>query len=195
RHPLPEECHHQDRDDDHVHVDEERGLGGGRQQDALVLQVEAGHVDRTEGPDERLPEHAEIETTEPGEDEQSHEGPQGHPRERQEEGIDRTHGELGPGKRRAPQDGREQDEDHVRVAAANTTPNTIKLGFTISLTGQFNVEGTNSLRGIQTATQWLNDHGGVTVGGKSYNITLDYYDDQSQTSQIAPLYTRIVQQD
>jgi len=81
------------------------------------------------------------------------------------------------------------------VAAANTTPNTIKLGFTISLTGQFNVEGTNSLRGIQTATQWLNDHGGVTVGGKSYNITLDYYDDQSQTSQIAPLYTRIVQQD
>src|SRR5207244_10237698 len=55
------------------------------------------------------------------------------------------------------------------VAAANTTPNTIKLGFTISLTGSFNVEGTNSLRGIQTATQWINDHGGVAVGGKSYN--------------------------
>src|SRR6266566_6069219 len=81
------------------------------------------------------------------------------------------------------------------VAAANTTPNTIKLGFTISLTGSFNVEGTNSLRGIQTATQWINDHGGVAVGGKSYNITLDYYDDQSMMGQIGPLYTKIIQQD
>src|SRR5437899_12699572 len=44
------------------------------------------------------------------------------------------------------------------IAAANTTPNTIKLGFTISLTGSFNVEGTNLLRGIQTATQMINDH-------------------------------------
>ena len=81
------------------------------------------------------------------------------------------------------------------IAAANTTPNTIKLGFTIALTGSLNVEGTNSLHGIETATKWINDHGGVAVAGKSYNITLDYYDDQSLTTQIGPLYTRIIQQD
>ncbi|TLZ72270.1 MAG: hypothetical protein E6K14_07115 [Methanobacteriota archaeon] len=50
---------------------------------------------------------------------------------------------------------------------------TIKVGFTISLTGTFNVEGTNSLRGIQAAANWINSHGGVSVGGKLYNISLD----------------------
>lgn len=72
---------------------------------------------------------------------------------------------------------------------------TIKLGFTISLTGTFNVEGTNSLRGIQTAVSWINSHGGITVGGKTYNVSVDYYDDQSTTSNIVSLYTKIVTQD
>src|SRR5256712_5818101 len=73
---------------------------------------------------------------------------------------------------------------------------TIKVGFTISLTGTFNVEGTNSLNGIKTAADWINSHGGVSVGGKSYNISLDYYDDQSgPQGNIGPLYTKIIQQD
>src|SRR3989441_5815011 len=73
---------------------------------------------------------------------------------------------------------------------------TIKVGFTISLTGTFNVEGTNSLNGIKTAANWINTHGGVSVGGKSYNISLDYYDDQSgPAGNIGTLYTKIIQQD
>src|SRR2546428_10487498 len=73
---------------------------------------------------------------------------------------------------------------------------TIKVGFTISLTGTFNVEGTSSLNGIKTAANWINSHGGVSVGGKSYNISLDYYDDQSgPQGNIGPLYTKIIQQD
>src|SRR2546427_3273838 len=72
----------------------------------------------------------------------------------------------------------------------------IKVGFTISLTGTFNVEGTNSLNGIKAAANWINSHGGVSVGGKSYNISLDYYDDQSgPQGNIGPLYTKIIQQD
>src|SRR5213594_5002661 len=55
----------------------------------------------------------------------------------------------------------------------------IKVGFTISLTGTYNVEGTKSLAGIQAAASWVNDNGGVTVNGKAYNIALCYYDDQS----------------
>ncbi|TLZ73780.1 MAG: hypothetical protein E6K06_02095, partial [Methanobacteriota archaeon] len=51
---------------------------------------------------------------------------------------------------------------------------TIKIGFTISQTGNFNVEGTNSLNGIKTAANWLNSHGGIAVGGKLYNVSLDY---------------------
>jgi len=71
----------------------------------------------------------------------------------------------------------------------------IKVGFSIALTGNFNVEGAASLNGIKTATQWLNSNGGIIVNGKSYNITLDYTDDGSQTSNVVPLYTKLVQQD
>src|SRR6266704_1601709 len=60
---------------------------------------------------------------------------------------------------------------------------TIKVGFTISLTG------------TKTAANWINSHGGVSVGGKAYNISLDYYDDQSVSGNVATLYPRIIQQD
>jgi len=72
---------------------------------------------------------------------------------------------------------------------------TIKVGFTISLTGTFNVEGGKSLAGIKAAAKWINDNSGVVVNGKAYNITLDYYDDQSLSSNIVPLYTKIITQD
>jgi len=72
---------------------------------------------------------------------------------------------------------------------------TITVGFSISLTGTFNVEGTNSLNGIKTAAQWINSHGGVTVQGSTYNVSLDFYDDQSNSGNIVQLYTKIVTQD
>src|SRR5437867_8257334 len=83
----------------------------------------------------------------------------------------------------------------VFVLSQSSTPGTIKIGFTISRTGTFNVEGTNSLNGIQTATAWVNTHGGVTVGGKSYQLVLDFVDDQSDRNNIVPTYTQIVTQD
>jgi branched-chain amino acid transport system substrate-binding protein len=76
-----------------------------------------------------------------------------------------------------------------------TSGDVIKIGFSISLQGRYNVEGTASRNGINTAVQWVNEHGGVTVQGKRYNLTTVYYDDKSEQSDIGPLYTRIVQQD
>src|SRR6266508_2784066 len=72
---------------------------------------------------------------------------------------------------------------------------TIKVGFTIALTGRYTVEGTNSLRGIETAANWINSHGGITVQGKLYNISLVYYDDQSLQSNVVSLYSQIIEQD
>jgi branched-chain amino acid transport system substrate-binding protein len=72
---------------------------------------------------------------------------------------------------------------------------TIKVGFTISLTGTYNVEGTKSLAGIKAAASWINDNGGVTANGKTYNIALCYYDDQSSSSLIPSLYTKLITQD
>src|SRR5438132_3229549 len=72
---------------------------------------------------------------------------------------------------------------------------TLKVGFTISLTGRYNVEGTNSRNGIATAANWINSHGGITVQGKAYNVSLDFYDDQSLPGNIPNLYSRIIQTD
>src|SRR2546425_5323991 len=71
----------------------------------------------------------------------------------------------------------------------------ITVGFTISLTGTYNVEGSKSLAGIEAAACWINNNGGVTVNGKTYNIVLDYHDDASSQSNISPLYTSIITQD
>ena len=83
----------------------------------------------------------------------------------------------------------------VYVLSQSPTPGTIKIGFTISRTGSLQVEGTNSLSGIQTAATWVNTHGGVTVGGKSYQLLLDFVDDQSDRANIATTYAQIVTQD
>src|SRR5436853_7612065 len=60
----------------------------------------------------------------------------------------------------------------------------IKVGFTISLTGTYNVEGGNSLAGIQAAACWIHSNVGITGNGKTDNIILDYYDDASTSSNI-----------
>jgi branched-chain amino acid transport system substrate-binding protein len=72
---------------------------------------------------------------------------------------------------------------------------TIRVGFSISLTGTFNVEGTNSLNGLKTAADWINSHGGIAVGGKLYNVSLDFYDDQSASDNVRTLYPNIIQRD
>src|SRR5438876_1535284 len=83
----------------------------------------------------------------------------------------------------------------ARSPCASATSGNIKVGFTISLTGTYNVEGGKSLAGIQAATSWINDNGGVTVDGKARNITLDYYDDQSSSTLVPQLYAKIITQD
>ena len=83
----------------------------------------------------------------------------------------------------------------ARPPCASATSGNIKVGFTISLTGTYNVEGGKSLAGIQAAASWINDNGGVTVNGKARNITLDYYDDQSSSTLVPQLYTKIITQD
>ena len=85
---------------------------------------------------------------------------------------------------------------YLTMGSGTTPPSqrgTIKVGFTISQTGTFNVEGGKSLAGIEAATKWINDNGGVTVGGKVYNITLDYRDDGSVTTNLASQYASVIQ--
>ena len=61
---------------------------------------------------------------------------------------------------------------------------TVKVGFSISLTGSFNVEGAASLNGMKTATQWLNSNGGIIVNGKSYNMTIFFAERHKPSSHL-----------
>jgi len=88
--------------------------------------------------------------------------------------------------------------DRARPAESRVSPTqagTITVGFSISLTGKYTVEGTNSLRGLNTTEYWINTNGGITVGGQTYNVQLRYYDDQSDGQNIQTLYSTLVQQD
>ena len=71
----------------------------------------------------------------------------------------------------------------------------IVVGVAASQQGSFAVPGIAMLKGIRTAVQWVNTNGGVVVDGKTYNLTVVAYDDQSQPSNEAPLYTKMITQD
>ncbi len=86
------------------------------------------------------------------------------------------------------------------IASAATFPtsvsgNVIKIGMPISLTGKFATEGTQALCGAEAAIKWFNDHGGITVNGKKYMLQLVYYDDQSSSSLVPTLVSKLITQD
>jgi len=82
-----------------------------------------------------------------------------------------------------------------KAIGSPTQAGTITVGFTISLTGRYTVEGTNSLRGLNATESWINTHGGITVGGQTYDVRLKYYNDQSDSGNVNQLYTTLIQQD
>ncbi len=71
----------------------------------------------------------------------------------------------------------------------------IKIGVTVSLKGKYQREGDLALKGMQVAVKWVNEHGGVVVGGKRYNISLVYYDDESSPDRVPQLYSKLVEED
>jgi branched-chain amino acid transport system substrate-binding protein len=73
--------------------------------------------------------------------------------------------------------------------------NFIKIGLTLGLTGRYSVEANAALNGILTAIDWVNEQGGVTVQGTSYQLQAIYYDDQSVSTNMDTLYAKLVQQD
>ncbi len=81
------------------------------------------------------------------------------------------------------------------AASANVVGDTITLGSSISLTGKYATNGLHSQRGYDYAVQVINDAGGVSVGGKSYKLSVKYYDDESTPARGAQLAERLIQQD
>ncbi len=73
--------------------------------------------------------------------------------------------------------------------------NTIVFGAAISVTGKTAKEGEYTRDGYQFAIDTLNAMGGVKVGGKSYTVSLKYYDDETKPERSAQLFERLINED
>ena len=81
------------------------------------------------------------------------------------------------------------------TAVAKVEGDTITLGSALSLTGKYATNGLHTQRGYDFAVDRINSTGGVKVGGKSYKLTVKYYDDESTPARGAQLAERLIQQD
>ncbi len=81
------------------------------------------------------------------------------------------------------------------VAGPALAQNTITIGFTASQTGKLNNNSTAQMRGIEMWKDDVNAKGGIKVAGKSYQVKLVSYDDESQNTRVQQLYTRLITQD
>ncbi len=94
----------------------------------------------------------------------------------------------------------------ILLLAACTPPSTqiegksveddlIVLGAAVSLTGKYSTNGKNTQDGYDLAVERINEMGGVEVGGKTYQLEVVYYDDESTPARAAQLAERLISQD
>ena len=73
-------------------------------------------------------------------------------------------------------------------SGTSTTSAPIKIGFTVSLTGDFSADGQAFLQGYQLWAKKVNDNGGIL----GRQLALDYYDDASSTDQVTTDYAKLI---
>ena len=81
------------------------------------------------------------------------------------------------------------------VAQAKVEGDTIILGSANSLSGKYSSNGIDTQNGYELAVMRINEMGGVKVGGKSYKLKVQYYDDESTPARTAQLLERLIKQD
>jgi branched-chain amino acid transport system substrate-binding protein len=74
------------------------------------------------------------------------------------------------------------------TTTTTTSGTPIKIGFTLSLTGDYAYGGVPMLEGYETWAKIVNDSGGI--GG--HPVQLVYYDDESSTTLAPSLYTKLI---
>ena len=72
---------------------------------------------------------------------------------------------------------------------------TITFGAAVSITGKYSTNGKNTKDGYDLAVSKVNEMGGIKIGGKTYQIAVKYYDDESTPARGAQLVERLVGQD
>ena len=88
------------------------------------------------------------------------------------------------------------------LAVANAVPvpasaadGTIVFGAALAATGVNSREGALTKEGYEFWKDYVNSHGGIKVGGKTYNVDIQYADDESKPATAAQLVEKFVSQD
>jgi branched-chain amino acid transport system substrate-binding protein len=80
-------------------------------------------------------------------------------------------------------------------AATAADGDAIVLGAAVSLTGKYSIDGKYTKDGYDLAVRRINELGGVKLGGKSHELKILYYDDESTSARGAELVERLINQD
>ncbi|HKV84294.1 MAG TPA: amino acid ABC transporter substrate-binding protein [Ktedonobacterales bacterium] len=72
---------------------------------------------------------------------------------------------------------------------------TLVFGAPVSLTGSLSHEGTDTLNGYKLWASQVNAHGGIKVGGTTYNVAIKEYDDASSAQKSAQLTRQLITTD
>jgi branched-chain amino acid transport system substrate-binding protein len=81
------------------------------------------------------------------------------------------------------------------VQPAAAAGDTILFGAPVSLTGNLTKEGHLTQEGYDLWKDYVNAHGGLKVGNKTYKVDIKYYDDESKNDTSAQLAERLIDQD
>ena len=80
-------------------------------------------------------------------------------------------------------------------AQAQKTQDTITIGAALSFTGKHGINGKHTRRGYELAKSLINEKGGVSVGGRKYQLAIKYYDDESNPVLARKLAKRLITKD
>jgi branched-chain amino acid transport system substrate-binding protein len=80
-------------------------------------------------------------------------------------------------------------------APASADDSTIVFGAALAATGANNREGELTKDGYEFWKDYVNSHGGIKVGGKTYKVDIQYADDESKPATAARLVEKFVSED
>ena len=71
----------------------------------------------------------------------------------------------------------------------------IKIGIPVSLTGQFRLQGAQTLAGLRTWADDVNRAGGLTVGGRAAPVEIRWRDDASRAANARAITAQLIDDD
>jgi branched-chain amino acid transport system substrate-binding protein len=80
-------------------------------------------------------------------------------------------------------------------AGGTASSDTIVFGAAISITGKTAKEGEYTRDGYQMFIDTIKEQGGIKIGGKTYQVKLVFYDDESKSERTAQLYEKLINED